>query len=367
MADVFDPITIGGLELQNRFMRSATWDGTAAEDGQVTDHSLALYRALGEGGIGLIATGYMYISELGRAASGQYGIYSDEMIPGLKKLAEVSRRHGSKVIAQIVHAGVTSMYLPIKGTEMLAMSKLDHIPAPHREATEEDIQIVIDDFATATVRAREAGFDGVQLHGAHGYLINQIASPLFNKRQDRWGGSAENRRRFHIEVTKRIRKAVGGDYPLHIKFGLMDDSEWGMTLDEGIETARQMVAAGMDAIEVSAGVGNDHATLAPKAGDPETTPFRERAALLKKEIDIPVMVVGGIRTLAAARDIVAGGDADMVSLCRPFIREPGLIARWKNEDTAAAKCISCYQCITSVSREGILECGQERRLREAAA
>ena len=370
MPDVFDPIKIGTLELRNRFMRSATWDGTADETGQVTDTSVALYTALGEGDIGLIITGYMYISELGHAAPGQYGVDSDAMIPGLKKLVEVSRRHGSRVIAQIVHGGVTSMYLPMKGVEMLAMSKLDHIQARHREATDEEIETIIDDFAAAAVRVREAGFNGVQLHGAHGYLMSQIASPLMNQRQDRWGGSAENRRRFHVEVTKRIRKAIGDDYPLHIKFGLMDDQEGGMPLDEGIETAKQMVAAGMDAIEVSGGVGN--APLARRVDDPELTPFRERATLLKREIDAPVMVVGGIRTLETSRDIVASGDADMVSLCRPFIREPGLISRWKSEDAdatavaGAAKCISCYKCITQVGRGGHLECGEERRIREAA-
>jgi len=365
MPDVFDPIKIGALELRNRFMRSATWDGTADETGQVTDDSVALYTALGEGDIGLIVTGYMFISALGQAAHKQYGIHSDEMIPGLRRMVEVCQRHGGKVMAQIVHTGINSMYLPTKGIKSLAMSALPGVEPPHREMTDEEIEEIIDDFAAAAVRVREAGFDGVQLHGAHGYLMSQIASPLMNQRQDRWGGSAENRRRFHVEVTKRIRKAVGDDYPLHIKFGLMDDTEGGLTLDEGIETAKQMAAAGMDAIEVSHGVGVPLPGY--KVGDPEQTPFRERAAVLKKQIDVPVMVVSGIRELETARDIVASGDADMVSMCRPFIREPGLITRWKNEETAPAMCISCYRCITAVGRGGIIECGEERRIREAAA
>ncbi len=365
MPDVFDPIKIGGLELKNRFMRSATWDGTADETGQVTDASVALYTALGEGGIGLIVSGYTYVTPLGQAAGGQYSIHTDEMIPGLRRMVEASRRHGAKVATQIVHAGINSFSLPVQGVECPAMSILSHVKTPHREMPDEEIESIIDDFAAASVRACEAGFDAIQLHGAHGYLMSQIASPLYNQRQDRWGGSAENRRRFHVEVVRRIRKAIGDDFPLHIKFGPMDDQEGGMPLEEGIETAKQMVAAGMDAIEVSGGVGE--VNLARRVDDPEVTPFRERAAVLKREIDAPVMLVGGIRTLETARDIVASGDADMVSLCRPFIREPRLVARWTSEDATPAKCISCYKCITQVGRGGHLECGQERSIREAAA
>jgi 2,4-dienoyl-CoA reductase-like NADH-dependent reductase (Old Yellow Enzyme family) len=235
----------------------------------------------------------------------------------------------------------------------------------HREMTDEDIEGIIDDFAAASVRAREAGFDAIQLHGAHGYLMSQIASPLYNRRQDRWGGSAENRRRFHVEVVRRIRKAIGDDFPLMIKFGVIDDREGGVALDEGVETARQMVAAGIDAIEVSAGVGQ--AAMAMKADDPELTPFRERAAAVKRAVDVPVMLVGGIRTLETSRDVVASGDADMVSLCRPFIREPGLVARWQSGEATRALCISCRKCMAIVGRGEPLECGEERRIRESAA
>ena len=365
MPDVFDPIKIGGLEVKNRFMRSATWDGTADETGQVTDASVALYSGLGEGDIGLIVSGYMYVTPLGKAGSGQYGIHTDEMIPGLRRMVEASQRDGGKVAAQIVHAGINSFYLPMQGVECPAMSILPHVKTPHREMPDEEIESIIDDFAAASVRAREAGFDAVQLHGAHGYLMSQIASPLYNRRQDRWGGSAENRRRFHVEVVRRIRKAIGDDFPLMIKFGVIDDREGGVALDEGVETARQMVAAGIDAIEVSAGVGQ--AAMAMRAGDPEQTPYRERAAAVKRAVDVPVMLVGGIRTLETSRDVVASGDADMVSLCRPFIREPRLVARWQSGEVTPALCISCRKCMGIVGRGEPLECGEERRIREAAA
>lgn len=365
MPDVFNPIKIGRLEVKNRFMRSATWDATADETGRVTDVSLAIYRDLGEGGIGLIVSGYAFVSPHGQAVVGQYGIYCDEMIPGLRRMVEVSQRDGAKVAVQIVHAGINSGYLAAQDMDSLAMTCLPDVKSRHREMTDEDIEGIIDDFAAASVRAREAGFDAIQLHGAHAYLMSQIASPLYNQRQDRWGGSAENRRRFHVEVVRRIRKAIGDDFPLMIKFGVMDDREGGLALDEGIETARQMVAAGLDGIEVSAGVGQ--AIMAAKVGDPELTPFRERAAALKREIDVPVMLVGGVRTLATSREVIASGDADMVSLCRPFIREPRLVAGWQTGDTDSALCISCRKCMPIVGRGEPLECGEERRIREAAA
>ena len=362
---LFEPCMIGGLELKNRFVRSATWDATADVSGAVTPNSVALYEELGKGNIGLIVSGYAFVSAHGQANPGQYGIHNDDMIAGMRRMAKAAHRDGTKIALQIVHAGINSGYLVQKGATLLAFSKMADMNRPHREMTEEDIEGIIADFAKAAVRGREAGFDAVQLHGAHGYLMSQIQSPLFNQRTDRWGGNAENRRRFHLEVVRRIRQAIGDDFPLFIKFGVMDDRTGGLTLDEGIETSRQMVSAGLDAIEVSAGVGQPVQTA--KEGDPERTPFRERAAAVKKAVEVPVIVVAGIRTLETAEDIVTSGDADMVSMCRPFIREPGLLVRWQKGDRAKAKCISCNRCFPIVARGEPLECGEERRLREEAA
>jgi len=361
---LFEPCTIGGLELKNRFMRSATWDLTADIDGAVTDTSVALYRELGKGKIGLIVSGYAFVSSHGQANPGQYGIHSDDMIPDMRRMVDAAHRNGTRIAVQIVHAGINSGYLVRKGATLLAMSEMPEVKRPYRVMTEEDIEGIIADFATAAMRGREAGFDAIQLHGAHGYLMSQVISPLYNRRTDRWGGSTENRRRFHLEVIRRIRQAIGDDFPLMIKFGVMDDSEGGLTLEEGIEAAQQMVTAGIDAIEVSAGVGQ--VVLTVKEGDSERTPFRERAAAVKRAVSVPVMVVAGIRTLETAQSIVSSGDADMVSMCRPFIREPGLLVRWQKGDIAPAKCISCNRCFAVLARGEPLECGEELRLREEA-
>ncbi|MBI4297479.1 MAG: NADH:flavin oxidoreductase [Chloroflexi bacterium] len=359
MIDLFTPFRIKGLELRNRFMRSATYDRMADDRGRVTDASVALYRCLAEGGVGLIVTGHTFISPQGQAGVRQYGIYSDEVIPGLRHLTEVVHAAGGKIAVQISHAGINSRFLASQGITALAPSLKEDSQIPHREMTQEEVEATIADYGSAAARAREAGFDAVQLHGAHGFLMSQFLSALFNRRADRWGGSPENRRRFHIQVVKEVRHRIGQDYPILMKFGVMDDQGGGTTLEDGLEAARGMVAAGLDALEVSGGVGS-RPTRAVPAGISEEEPyFRERTIAVKKAVSVPVMEVGGIRSLAMAQAIVDSGEADMVSLSRPLIREPGLIARWQWESQAPARCISCSRCFRVMEREGFLGCYRE--------
>ena len=366
MSDLlYESCRIGNLELSNRFLRSATWDGTANVSGFVTDNSVALYRELAGGDIGLIISGYAFVSDHGKANPGQYGVHTDDMIPGLRRLADAVHEQGGRIALQIVHSGINSGWFSPQGIPVLAMSRLPNFRHPHREMTPEDIEGIIADFAAAAVRGVEAGFDAIQLHGAHSYLMSQAISPLYNQRTDDWGGTPENRRRFHLEVIRAIRRSIGDDFPLFIKFGIMDDRDGGLTLEEGIEATRQMVAAGLDAVEVSTGIGQPIPQA--KSTDPERTPYRERAAAAKRATDVPVAVVAGIRTLDTARDIVVSGDADMVAMCRPFIREPHLVTRWRRGDTDAATCISCNRCMPIVAHGEPLECGEDRRLREEAA
>ena len=351
--DLFAPFKIGNLETRNRFMRSATYDGTADEAGAVTQRSLDLYRELGKGHIGLIVTGHAYISRLGQAGAGQYGIYDDQLIPGLQRLTAVVHDEGGKIAVQIAHAGINSNYLERQGIPALAVSASAEAQRPHREMDDAQIETVIGEFVGAAQRAVEAGFDAVQLHGAHGYLMSQFLSPLTNFRKDRWGGSAKNRRAFQNEVVKRVRKAIPRGFPLLIKFGVKDDQESGLTVDEGLEAARQLVAAGIDGIEVSGGIGM--ASVAKGEAY-----FRDRAAAVKRAVGVPVMEVAGIRSIATAQSIVDSGDADMISMSRPFIREPGLISRWE-QDAKDAKCVSCSRCF-AFTRHGLLLCGQDHRI-----
>ena len=351
--DLFAPFKIGELELRNRFMRSATYDGTADDAGAVTQRSLDLYKELANGHIGLIVTGHAYISRLGQAGAGQYGIYDDALIPGLQKLTTAVHQEGGKIAVQIAHAGINSNYLERQGIPALAVSASTEAQRPHKEMSDATIETLISEFVAAAQRAVTAGFDAVQIHGAHGYLMSQFLSPLTNFRKDRWGGSAKKRRTFHHEVVTRVREAIPKGVPLLIKFGVKDDQENGLSIDEGLATARQLAADGIDGIEVSGGIGMTSVAKGEAY-------FRDRAAAVKRVVPVPVMEVAGIRSVTTAQSIVDSGDADMISMSRPFIREPGLILRWE-QDANDAKCISCSRCF-AFTRHGLLLCGQDHRI-----
>jgi 2,4-dienoyl-CoA reductase-like NADH-dependent reductase (Old Yellow Enzyme family) len=231
--------------------------------------------------------------------------------------------------------------------------------------TADEVEEIVSDFGAAAGRAQEAGFDAVQLHGAHGYLMSQFLSPQSNLRTDEWGGSPERRRRFHLEVVRSVRRAVGDDYPIWIKLGLRDYVDGGLSIAEGIETLQAMIAEGLSAVEVSRGQGAGAVQVAAP-GEEERPQYRSESAQAKRAVDIPVMLVGGIRSLALADDILASGDADMISMARPLIREPDLVGRWQRGDTTPAKCISCAKCLAGFRRGQPLECEEERRLRDEA-
>ena len=365
MFKILKPTTVGKLEIRNRFIRSATQDSSADLSGTVTDDSIRIFAELAAGGVGLIITGHAFVSQNGQASASQYGIYSDEMVPGLARLSHVAHKHGAKIAAQINHSGLSSAYLAGRGQMTLGPSQVEGRP-PHRAMAEEEIDGVINDFTAAAERAREAGFDAVQLHGAHGFLLSQFFSPITNRRQDRWGGTPENRRRLHLEVIHRVRAAVGDDFPILMKFGVMDDQEGGATLDEGIAAIQAMAQAGLDAIEISGGMGAGSlgAIRVLNDGNSEDVYYRERAARAKRASNLTLALVGGIRRLETAEDIVTSGDADLVSLSRALIREPGLISRWLSGDQRRARCISCNKCTGAMRRSKVLECGEERRLAE---
>jgi 2,4-dienoyl-CoA reductase-like NADH-dependent reductase (Old Yellow Enzyme family) len=365
MPSPFDPIVIDGVELRNRFMRSATWDASATDDGDVTHASVRIFDRLAQGGVGLIVTGYAYVSEQGKAAAGQYGISEDRHIEGLRCVVEAAHDHGARIAVQIAHTGGNILLLKDPKRVALAPSQIEGNPAPHRPFTAAEIEETIADFAAAAARAKEAGFDAIQLHFAHGYLGSQFLSPLTNHRTDEWGGSPEKRRRFHVEVIRAVRKATGNRFPVWAKFGLVE-GEGGISLEEGLDALKAMVAEGLSAVEISAGQGAV-AVRTERPEDEESPFFVNESTAAKRAVDIPVMVVGGIRSLATAEHIVGSGGADMISMSRPLIREPDLINRWQSGDTTRAKCIRCNKCMAAVFIQGVLACQEEALLREQAA
>jgi 2,4-dienoyl-CoA reductase-like NADH-dependent reductase (Old Yellow Enzyme family) len=227
----------------------------------------------------------------------------------------------------------------------------------------DDIREVVEDFGQAARRAKKAGFDGVQIHAAHGYLLSQFLSPVFNRRLDEYGGSLQNRLTFILEVVERVRGAAGRDYPVLIKLNCEDGLEGGLTPDDFLEAALLIRNAGVDAIEVSGG------TLASGKLSPSRTGidtvekeayFRQAARAAGEVTHLPVLLVGGIRSFELAEKIVMGGSADYISMSRPFIREPALVNRWKAGDLRRAACISVNKCFGPAMKGEGLYCPVDR-------
>jgi len=355
--------------LKNRFVRSATYEACASEQGQITDKTTELYSRLAQGGVGLIITGVAHTHRKGLIDLHETAIYSDEFIPGLRRLADKVHEHDVKIAIQLNHAGRNSPGLRARGETPLAPSYLENDPywkLPHRAMTTEEIEETIDSFGQAARRAREAGFDAIQLHAAHSWLLSEFLSPYSNRRADQWGGTLDNRMRFHTEVVAAIRKAVGPDYPLLIKLGVRDTIENGLTLKEGCRVAQEVAAGGIDAIEVSEGLEKivaNHVRKDVKPGKGEAY-YAEWAGEVKKAVPVPVILVGGMRSFDTMEGIIQQNYADCVSMCRPFIREPDIVHRWQTGNRKPAACISCNLCMERVDSGKPLECVQEAKLKD---
>ena len=362
MPEIFEKTSIGALELKNRFVRSATWSGVGDERGRITARALELYGNLAAGGVGLIITGFQYVMPNGVALKYQVGNYGDELLGGLSRLVEAVHAGGAKVMAQLVHAGSKAnpdlFWEPaeIWGPSAVADPLTGRVP---KEMTQDDIRRAVDAYANAALRCRRAGFDGVQLHGAHGYGINQFLSGASNRRADEYGGSIDNRYRFLGETLKAVRAAVGKDYPVFIKLSGHDYYEGGLTLEESLHVAARLVQDGIDCIEVSAGSRVSANGMIPSRTnilkEEQEAYLADLARAFKQTLDVPIITVGGIRSVSVASRIVSQGVADYVALCRPLIREPHLIARWMSRDRRKATCISCNGCFeTALEGQGVV-------------
>lgn len=367
MAKLFEKTSIGALDLSNRSVRSATWSGVGDVRGYVTDRATDFYRRLAAGGVGLIVTGYQYVLPNGIQLPYMIGNYEDEQTEGLSKLAQVVHEEGGKITPQIVHAGVrANPKLFPKGEEVWAPSAIPDPVTGHtpHEVTKREILKLIDAYAAAAARSLKAGFDGVQLHGAHGYGINQFLSPIWNQRSDTYGGNLKNRYRFLGEVIEAVRGAVGNDFPLMIKLTAHDFVKGGLVPADAVEIAGRLADDGIDAIEVSGGNPASPNNMGPARGHIRTEEdeayFADLAAQIKESVKIPIITVGGIRSISTIEKILADGKADYVAMSRPFIREPHLINRWKSGDTRKSACMSCGGCFeTGVKGIGI-SCKIER-------
>ncbi len=359
MSKLFETTKINGMTLRNRFGRSATWEGMADEDGSCSSKMVELMRNLAKGGVGLIITGHAHVLANGQASPFQTGLYTDDHIPGLRQVTDAVHDEAGKIVLQIAHAGCQALQR-FTGTEPVGPSVFENRgKAVCREITTDEIKETVKAFGRAAKMAKKAGFDGIQIHGAHGYLFSQFLSPFYNKRKDQYGGGLENRTRLLLEVYREIRNSIGDDYPVLLKVNSQDYVENGLNINDMVSVSEMLQNEGIDAIELSGGtIHADRSHVPVRAGkldsEDKEVYYREAAKAYKEKIKVPLILVGGIRSFNVADKLVNDETTDYVSLSRPLIREPDLINRWKSGDNGKATCISCNACFKpGVKGQGI--------------
>jgi 2,4-dienoyl-CoA reductase-like NADH-dependent reductase (Old Yellow Enzyme family) len=368
MSVIFEPTQINTMTLRNRFVRSATVDN-GAESGYVSEQQIRSFIELSNGGIGLIVTGMTAVHPSDYIRPSQNQLSGNNFIAAYKRLTSAVHERGAKIAIQLAHMGrERGKFLKDTTDQAMAPSFIENDPyceaKKYRAMTADEIREIVEAFGNAAKRAREAGFDAVQIHGAHAFLLAQFLSPYTNRRDDEWGGSLENRLRIHTEIYRAIRRNVGEDYPVLIKLGVADGFSGGLDFSEGKKAAQILAQIGFNALEISQGLrgepfeGTEFRTRID--GPDREAYFRTWGKEVKQNVHVPVMMVGGFRTPTLMMEIIQKGEADFISLCRPFIREPGIVNEWRKGDLRRSRCISCNKCIEALKNGEFLHCPQSK-------
>ncbi len=360
LSSLFSPIKIKSLELVNRVVMPPMGTNLGNSDGTVSEANLAYIMRRARGGPGLIITEISSVHPSGSAIGNELGSYDDRFIPGLKKIADAVHAVGVKVALQLHHAGRESLYL-LQGGKAIAPSAIRSLVfgLTPREMTLEEIQETISAFGAAAVRAREAGFDAVEVHGAHGYLLTQFLSALSNKRTDEYGGNLVNRSRFIVEVLKEVRKAVGPHFPISLRLSVEECIKDGYTFEDIQPILPSLVEAGADILHASLGTHGSPGgiTSAPCEYQPGFNVWR--AKKLKEAIGLPVIAVGRFTDPSLANEVIVRGDADLVAFGRQHLADPDFLVKAREgRPEEIRKCIACNQgCIERlILGEGKIRC-----------
>jgi len=309
LASLADPLNVRGYTLRNRLVFPPILTNLASFDGSVTEAMIEHYSKRSSY-VGLVIVEASYVSETGKYVERQLGVHDDRMVQGLRKLAEKVHEKGATVVLQIVHSGLKC---GLPNVAPLAPSS----DGRSRELTKEEIKAIVNEFAKAAERALLAGFDGVEVHGAHGFLVNQFFSPLTNKRLDEYGGTLENRMRFPLEVVETIKYKIGNKLLLY-RLGADDLQPGGITIEDSKVLARKLEEEGVDIIDVSGGIcGSRPAQFESVEGY-----FMPQAREIKKAVNVPVIGVGGIRSFEYANMVVEKGYVDLVAVGRMLLKDP---------------------------------------------
>ncbi|MCJ7769977.1 NADH:flavin oxidoreductase, partial [Candidatus Bathyarchaeota archaeon] len=342
MSELFEPYQLGPLEIKNRFIRSATTSYWSDEEGKIRPEIVDLYKNLANGGVGLIIKGHLYITESGKAHTGMAGISNDQHVVGLRTLTQSVHSHGGKIIAQLNHAGIHSIQ------DRAGPSKYKSGDWAARALSVDEINGIVKSFGEAAERSVKAGFDGVQIHGAHGYLISQFLSKQVNRRRDEYGGNLDNRMRLLLEVYTEIRERVGNNVPVMLKMNCDDFSPNGFTIRDSTKVAQSITGLGLDCLEISGGGAGrvEDLTERARSTDPELSEatFSGYAQKIRQVTGkSSLSLVNRIRTRQCMEAIIRKDVADLISMSRPFIREPDLVNHLKAGQPCAA-CTTCNAC-----------------------
>jgi len=353
---LFSSLEIGGIHLENCLVRSATGEGAAVLDtGEPTPAMAEFYQRLASGGIGLVISGHVAVSYEGRCSNTMTAFYSDDFVPAFRRLVDACHEGGAPIVCQLNHGGrqVNPEHQGIKALCPSSVLVDGGAGLPPEELSSDGIERLIDAFGQAARRCKEAGFDGVQIHSAHGYLISQFNSPLTNYRTDRWGGSPEKRRAFLQAIYGAMRRQVGAEFPILVKQNVAEFHAGGMLLTDAIAVCGMLDDLGVAAIELSGGIA-ETIPVAFRAKEisekGESVFFEEECRRIRDTVSCPLILTGGIRTVATAERLLAEGICNGIGLCRPMIREVDLPRKWLHEKADRALCISCGKCGTSPDR-----------------
>ena len=346
---IFDTFEIGGLEIKNRLVASAMFE-YAADDGKITATFLNHYRQLAQGGWGLVITGMQAVSASGAIAPIMVNAAYPGYVEDMSEVVAAVHANGAKIFVQLQHAGARTF--PAEGYDKFGVD----------DATAEQLDTVVEKFGLAAANCKAAGVDGVQIHAAHGFLINSFLSPSTNHRADNFGGSIENRARLLLAVYDSIRANVGADFIVGVKFPFSDLIEPDITPEESLSVLAELERRGLDFVEISSGLVMDGSKVSftPRIGKDEA-PFLRSATLAADKLDIPVVSVCGYRTPDFIEKVLRETKIAAVSFGRPTVREPDLPNRWR-VNKSRAKCISCNKCCDSVG-DGVITCQVEKLLR----
>ena len=371
----FDTAWLKNIELRNRFVFAAAASGGAADQaGVITGTEIERLTTYANCGVGLIITGAVGISAHALSHAGSSLLTNEQHIAGFSKLARAVHDNGGKIAAELCHSGIwTGSYMRELNKEAIAPSVIPGNPyilrpgfvENYHAATEQEINGVISSFGDAAAYAKEAGFDAVEVHGAHDSLLAQFLSPITNHRTDRWGGMLDNRARVHCEIGRAIRCSVGDDYPVILKLGVADGFPGGLGHEDGRKAAGLCMKSGYDILEISQGLqGTKFSEMALRSpiNSIGQEGFSRAWCRAIKNAGATTIMTGGLRSLELVEEIFQNLETDYIGLCRPLIREPGLIHRWQKGDRSKSTCSSCNKCGFAISKGLPLACYMDKTI-----